>query len=281
MKERFDRVNGINLHVYHAGENNQNIILFLHGFPEYGYAWHQQLEFFASRGYYALAPDQRGYNLSDKPKGVKAYRLDELVRDIAEWIKQLTPQKVILVAHDWGGGVAWALAAQHPKLLQKLVILNMPHLAVMKKHLRTNIKQILKSWYAAFFQLPLLPEWLCRLWNFKFLTQALVRSANPNTFTAQDLENYWKTWQQPYALTAMLNWYRAFRHDLGKKHPEVTVPTLIIWGKKDTALSAEMAEDSLAMCKQGKLMMIEDATHWLHHEKPDEINQMILSFIRE
>ncbi|WP_342647888.1 alpha/beta hydrolase [Mucilaginibacter sp. CSA2-8R] len=281
MKERFDQVNGINLHINYEGDAQAKIIIFLHGFPEFGYAWHQQITFFASQGYYALAPDQRGYNLSDKPKGVKAYRLDALVTDVAEWIKQLTPHKVILVAHDWGGGVAWALAAQHPELLQKLVILNMPHLAVMKKHLRTNIKQIFKSWYAAFFQIPLLPELLCRLWNFRFLTQALVRSANPDTFTAQELENYRKAWRQPYALTAMLNWYRAFRYDIGKKHPEVSVPTLIIWGKKDSALSAEMAEDSLATCKQGKLFMIEDATHWLHHEKPDEINQMILRFIRE
>jgi pimeloyl-ACP methyl ester carboxylesterase len=280
MSERFDHVGAIDLHVSFEGETNEEIIIFLHGFPEYGYAWHQQLSFFASQGYYALAPDQRGYNLSSKPKGVKAYLLDHLVTDIAIWIRQLTAKKVVLVAHDWGGGVAWALAAKHPELLKKLVILNMPHLAVMKKHLRTNVKQILKSWYAAFFQLPLLPELMCRLWNYKFLTGALVRSAKPGTFSKQDLEKYRQAWRQPYALTAMLNWYRAFKYDIGKKHPEIVVPTLIIWGKQDTALSAEMANDSLAMCKQGELIMIDDATHWLHHEKPDEINQMILSFIQ-
>ena len=280
MSERFDRVGAINLHVHFEGETNKEIIIFLHGFPEYGYAWHLQLSFFASQGYYALAPDQRGYNLSSKPKGVKAYLLDHLVADIAVWIQKLTPQKAILVAHDWGGGMAWALAAKHPELLKKLVILNMPHLAVMKKHLRTNVKQILKSWYAAFFQLPLLPELMCRLWNYRFLTGALVRSAKPGTFNKQDLDNYRQAWRKPYALTAMLNWYRAFKYDIGKKHPKIVVPTLIIWGKQDTALSAEMANDSLAMCKQGELIIINDATHWLHHEKPNEINQMILSFIQ-
>ncbi len=281
MNERFDQVNGINLHVFYNGDANSDVIIFLHGFPEYGGAWHRQLSFFAEQSYYALAPDQRGYNLSSKPKGVKAYLLDHLVADMAEWIKQLTTRKVILVAHDWGGGVAWALAAKHPELLQKMVILNMPHLSVMEKHLRTNIKQMLKSWYAAFFQIPLLPELMCRLWNFKFLTGALVRSATPGAFTERNLENYRQAWRQPYALTAILNWYRAFRYDVGKKHTEVIVPTLIIWGKRDTALSAEMANGSLAMCKQGKLIIVDDATHWLHHEKPNEINRMILSFLKE
>lgn len=280
MRDRFDEVNGIKLHALQDGEGNEELIIFLHGFPEYSYAWHQQLPFFAAQGFHALAPDQRGYNLSSKPKGIKPYVIDHLVADIATWIKQLTSQKVILVGHDWGGGVAWTLAAKHPELLKKLVIMNMPHLAVMKKHLRSNIKQMLKSWYAAFFQLPILPELACRFQNYRFLTSSLIRTSNKNTFTSKEIHAYKKAWQQPYALTAMINWYRAFVFDATKTYHQITVPTLIIWGKRDATLSAAMAKDSVARCINGKLVMIDDATHWLHHEKPDVVNRLILDFAK-
>ncbi|WP_345955550.1 alpha/beta hydrolase [Mucilaginibacter sp. PAMB04168] len=281
MQERFDEVNGLRLHVLHEGEISAPIIIFLHGFPEFSFAWQKQVSFFAQHGFYALAPDQRGYNLSSKPKGVKAYVIDNLVADIAAWIKQLTPNKVILAAHDWGGGVAWALALKHPELLEKLVIMNMPHLAVMKKHLRTNPKQMLKSWYAAFFQLPVVPELVCRMWDYRFLVNAMMKSANPKTFTRLQMQQYKQAWSEPNALTSMLNWYRAFLYDILKKYPKVTVPTLIIWGKKDATLNAQMAHDSLAMCRQGKLVMLDNATHWLHHEMPDRVNQIILDFAKE
>lgn len=281
MKNRFDHVNGITLHALQDGEENKEIIVFLHGFPEFSYAWHKQITFFASNGFHALAPDQRGYNLSSKPKGTKAYLIDNLVNDIALYIKRLTPNKIILVGHDWGGGVAWSVATKHPELLKKLVILNMPHLAVMKKHLRSNFKQMLKSWYAAFFQLPFLPEFFCRIGGNRFLMRSLVRTSNKGTFSKQDMALYRQAWQQPNALTSMLNWYRAFKYDVLKKYPKVNVPTLIIWGRNDATLSAEMAQDSVEMCNQGKLTMLNDATHWLHHEKPGEINQLILGFVNQ
>jgi len=279
MHERFDEVNGIKLHALQDGEGNEDLIIFLHGFPEFSYAWHRQIPFFATQGFHALAPDQRGYNLSSKPKGISAYTIDKLVADIAAWIKQLTTEKVILVGHDWGGGVAWMLATQHPELLKELVILNMPHLAVMKKHLKSNFKQMLKSWYVAFFQLPFLPELACRFQNFRFLTTSLIRTANKNTFSKEDIVAYKDAWSQPYTLTAMINWYRAYLLDTTKVYPDITVPTLVIWGKNDATLSAAMAKDSLKHCTQGKLIYIDDATHWLHHEKPDEVNRLILNFV--
>jgi pimeloyl-ACP methyl ester carboxylesterase len=281
MKNRFDHVNGITLHALHDGEENKEIIIFLHGFPEYSYAWHKQIPFFAANGFHALAPDQRGYNLSSKSKGTKAYVIDNLINDIALYIKHLTPNKITLVGHDWGGAVAWGLATKHPELLKKLVILNMPHLAVMKKHLRSNFKQMLKSWYAAFFQLPFLPEFFCRVGGNRFLTRSLMRTSNKGTFSKQDMALYRQAWQQPNALTSMLNWYRAFKYDILKKYPKVNVPTLIIWGRNDATLSAEMAQDSVEMCNQGKLTILNDATHWLHHEKPDEINRLILGFVNQ
>jgi pimeloyl-ACP methyl ester carboxylesterase len=280
MQDVYYDVNGVTLHALQEGQDNHEIIIFLHGFPEFSYAWHEQLPFFAGKGFNALAPDLRGYNLSSKPKGIKPYVVDNMVADIAALIRRLTSQKVTLVGHDWGGGVAWVLAMQHPELLKKLVILNMPHLQVMLNNLKHNPKQILKSWYAAFFQLPFIPEWICRIYNYHFLKNSLLKTANPRTFSRQDMQQYRNAWRQPYALTAMINWYRAFKQDAVKSYTKVTVPTLLIWGKKDAALSAEMAQQSIAQCTNGKLVFLNDATHWLHHEKPNEINQLIWGFAK-
>jgi len=279
MQERFDEVNGIKLHSLQDGIGGNDVIIFLHGFPEYSYAWHKQLSFFANQGFHVIAPDQRGYNLTSKPNGVKAYVIDNLVTDIALLIKQLSHKQVTLVGHDWGGAVAWALAIKHPELLKQLVILNMPHLAVMKKHLRSNFKQMLKSWYAMFFQLPFLPEYFCRVGGNKFLVRSLIKTSNKNTFTKQEIALYKQAWQQPNALKSMLNWYRAFKYDVTKSYAKVNVPALIIWGQNDAFLSKEMAQDSVDMCKQGKLVMMENATHWLHHEMPNEVNRIILTFL--
>jgi pimeloyl-ACP methyl ester carboxylesterase len=162
MQQRYDEVNGIQLNVIYEGEGNEQLIIFLHGFPEFNLAWHKQLPFFANNGFYALAPDQRGYNQSSKPKGVKPYILDNLVADIAGWIKQLTSKKIILVGHDWGGGVAWALAIKHPELLHKLVILNMPHLAVI----------CLRAGTLPFFNCLFYPNWFAAFGILIFLQAA-------------------------------------------------------------------------------------------------------------
>ena len=273
-------VNKLELQVTEVGSAGQPVILFLHGFPETSEAWHHQLQFFARSGFYAVAPDQRGYNTSSKPHGVKAYTLTNLSADIAALIRQLTTGKVYLVGHDWGGAVAWAMAIHHPALIQKLIILNMPHPSVMHQHLESNPAQQLKSWYTGFFQMPWLPELLCQAFNFKWLKKSLIKTALPTTFSAEKLANYQKAWQQPGALTAMINWYRAHKYNSLPVDKPVKIPTLLIWGKKDIFLGAEMAEPSIQQCSQGKLEFIEDATHWLHHEKPDLVNQLILAFIR-
>jgi pimeloyl-ACP methyl ester carboxylesterase len=279
ITERYDHVNGIRLHSLEAGTENPDVIIFLHGFPEYSGAWHRQLEFMAAQGYHAIAPDQRGYHLSSKPAGVQAYLTNTLADDIANLIQHLTTDKVILVGHDWGGGVAWRLAFRHPELLKRLIIINMPHLAVMKQTLKTNPKQMAKSWYAAFFQLPLLPELLCRALDFKFLMSSMTATANNNAFSAQEMEGYKQAWRQPGALNRMINWYRAARYDR-ETDGNITVPTLMIWGKKDWFLNAATAQASIEECIDGKLVILEDATHWVYHEKPQEVNQLILEFVK-
>lgn len=279
MYNKFYQINGIELHSFEEGELGRKIIIFLHGFPEYGGAWRKQLSFMAQNGYHAIAPDQRGYNLSSKLKRTKLYLIDKLVADIVALIHQLTTTRVILVGHDWGGGVAWELAMRHQELLRELVILNMPHPAVMVYNLKNSPKQMGKSWYTGFFQLPWLPEVICKSFDFKYLERSLISTANKNTFSKDQIDQYKQAWRQPYALTSMINWYRAFKY-YSVKDEAVNVPTLIIWGVKDQFLNVEMAQSSLERCTNGKLFLLEDATHWLHHEKAEEINPMILNFIQ-
>lgn len=280
IRDKYYAVNGIQLHVAEAGAPEGEVILFLHGFPEFWYGWRRQIEFFASKGYRILAPDQRGYNSSSKPRGVKAYKMAALTADIADLIQQVIQKKVYLVGHDWGGAVAWAVAQHYPHLLEKLVILNMPHLVVMQHHLRTNPRQLLKSWYMGLFQLPLLPEIVSKAFNFKVLEKSMTASAKPGTFSGAEIARYKAAWRQPEAITAMLNWYRAIKHNSMDTTREVTVPTLMIWGRKDAFLSHTMAQPSIEKCTNGQLIFLEDATHWLHHEKPDEVNDLLYNFIR-
>ncbi|WP_242918381.1 alpha/beta fold hydrolase [Pontibacter liquoris] len=272
-------LNDITLHVAEAGGKADQVVLFLHGFPEGGYAWRRQLLYFAAKGYRAVAPDQRGYNLSSKPQGVKAYTMEHLAADVAALIRQLTQDKVYLVGHDWGGVVAWAVAQQYPDLLEKLVILNIPHPQVISAQLHSNPRQMLRSWYAGFFQLPWLPERVCRAFNYKLMERSMVISARKNTFSPNDMACYKKVWQQPHALTSMINWYRAYKYSKLRVTGEIRVPTLLLWGEQDTFLGSEMAQPSIARCRHGQLRFLPGATHWLHHEVPDEVNRLLEAFI--
>jgi pimeloyl-ACP methyl ester carboxylesterase len=273
-------VNNVQLQVTTAGEAHHPVILFLHGFPEISLSWRRQLLFFAEKGFYAVAPDQRGYNRSSKPNGVKAYTLPHLTADIAALIQQLTSGQVYLAGHDWGGAVAWALALHYPELIHKLIILNMPHPVVLQQQLKKSGKQRLRSWYAGFFQIPFLPELLCQALNFKILESSVVKTALPHTFSRQTIALYKKAWQQPGALRAMINWYRAYKYDPLTSKGKITVPTLLLWGKKDKFLSSAMAQPSLDQCSHGRLEFLDNATHWLHHEQPDLVNNLILDFIK-
>ena len=275
-------VNGIRLHTVEAGPPEAPVLVFLHGFPENWYGWHRQIDYFAGLGYRVVVPDQRGYNLSDKPGGVSAYAPKELVRDAAELIRSVSAEKVGLVGHDWGGIVAWLVAELHPDLLHKLVILNVPHPRVMLKTLRSSPKQVLKSWYAGFFQLPWLPERLLEAANFAPLVQALRRTSRPGTFSTEHLRRYREAWRQPGALTGMINWYRAMRHfdRFPPSDGPIRVPTCLIWGTKDVALSREMVEPSAERCQQATVHFFEDATHWVQHEKSAEVNELIRAFIQ-
>ncbi|WP_031526493.1 alpha/beta fold hydrolase [Dyadobacter crusticola] len=281
FRYEYHYVNGLMLHVGHMGPASGEIIMFLHGFPEFSESWQKQAEFFAMNGYHVIVPDQRGYNLSKKPIAIKDYALNNLVADIAALITSISTCPVTVAGHDWGGGVAWTLAQQHPELLKKLIILNMPHPGVMQENLLRNPKQMLKSWYVAFFQLPFLPEQLCSAFNYKWLAASMRKTARPGTFSRSDIAACKRAWRQPNALTSMINWYRAFAQSPPDLSGNIEVPALILWGTKDLFLSKKMAEQSVGRCTHGQLILLENATHWLHHEEPELVNEYIFAFLKQ
>jgi pimeloyl-ACP methyl ester carboxylesterase len=269
------------LHAVAAGPNDGPVVVLLHGFPEFWYGWRRQIEPLAAAGFRVIVPDQRGYNLSSKPSGVAAYALAELVSDIFAIIDQLGQEKVFLAGHDWGAAVAWSAALLHPQRIAKLVVLNVPHPSVMRKFISRSPGQLFRSWYMFFFQIPWLPEALFSAFDFRVGSQALLRSSRLGTFTAEDLAQYRAAWSQPRAITSMINWYRAlFR--VGVKFPDkiVRVPTRILWGERDAFLMAEMAHESLRYCSSAELFTFANATHWLQHEEPARVSELLIDFFR-
>ncbi|ANU09348.1 putative hydrolase [Planococcus antarcticus DSM 14505] len=275
--------NGINLHIAVAGPADGPLVILLHGFPEFWFGWKNQIQPLAEKGYRVVAPDQRGYNLSDKPKGIDNYTVDYLRDDVIGIIEHFQKKTAIIIGHDWGGAVAWHLAATRPEYVEKLIVLNIPHPKAMPKVLKKNPLQWMKSSYIAFFQLPNLPEKALGMGEFKAMQQGIEQSSNPNAFSKNEIEQYKAAWSQSDALTAMLNWYRAIRRGSFRQVPDtkVKVPVRIIWGVGDQFLSPMLAKESMSFCDEVNLAFVEEATHWIQHEQPEIVNRLIEQFISE
>jgi pimeloyl-ACP methyl ester carboxylesterase len=257
------------------------VALCLHGFPEFWMGWRNQVAPLTGAGYRVWCPDQRGYNTSDKPKGVAAYSIDVLVEDVRGLMEKTGRAKVDLLAHDWGGAVAWVFANRYPELVRRMVIVNAPHFSVMRQQMRTNPAQRKRSWYIFFFQIPWLPERLLRANNFARLARGLRGTSRRGTFTDEMLESYREAWAQPGAMTATIHWYRALLRARNQKVKDrrIRVPTLLIWGTRDTALGRELAQPSIDYCDEGRLEPIEEAGHWVLHEEPERTSRLICEFL--
>jgi len=282
LEHHFVPTNGLTLHVVQCGPVAGPLVVLLHGFPEFWYAWRHQLEALAGAGYRVWAPDQRGYNLSDKPRPVRAYAIDELAADVLGLLDAAGHDTAAVVGHDWGAAVAWHLAANFPARIRCAAVLNVPHPRVLAGALRRQPRQLLKSWYVFFFQLPWLPETLARLRGAWLARQALRRTSRPGTFSDADLAEYRTAWAQPGALRSMINWYRAaarFARRVGQAG-RVAVPLHIIWGRHDAFLNANLAQESLAFCDDGQLTYLK-ASHWVQHEEAALVNQLLIDFLRE
>jgi len=256
------------------------MVILLHGFPEFSMSWKEQIPFLVRQGYRVVAPDQRGYNRSDKPERVSDYHIDKLADDILGLIDRFGREKVFLIGHDWGAMVTWWLAARNPARFYRAMVLNVPHFGAMRKGLRSNWEQMRKSWYILFFQIPWLPELISRLTDYRSGLRMMGTSSHQETFSADDLQQYKRAWKQPGAMRSMLNWYRAFiRFSPKLDDPQVHIPVLIVWGGQDIALTRKTAVDSLSFCDDGQLYFLEEATHWVQHDEPEKVNQLIGRFL--
>jgi len=276
-EHKYITTNGVKLHYVTQGTGP--LMLMLHGFPEFWYSWRHQIPEFAQY-FQVVALDLRGYNDSEKPKAQSAYIMDEFVKDIEGVIKNLGHEKCILVGHDWGGAIAWFFAYAHPEMLEKLIILNLPHPAKFSQGFFTP-QQLLRSWYMFFFQLPAIPELLLQSFDYQTIAQTIQGTAvNKNAFTSSDLEAYQNAAAKPGALTAMLNYYRNSLNSFlpNKKWGILPVPTLMIWGENDTALGKELTYGTDAYVSNFQIKYIPHCGHWVQQEQPQLVNQYTSEF---
>lgn len=286
MRHAYAQLDDIRLHYAECGSGDDLVIL-LHGFPECWYSWRHQLPVLGER-YHAVAPDMRGYNLSDKPSGIQSYGIESLVKDVVGLIHYFDKGKAAIVAHDWGAGVAWALAQRHPELVSKLVAMQVPPPAAWRANF--TFRQLRHSWYMFFFQLPRLPEWWASADDFARIEKMYKKtSVRSDAFTDEDIAVYKEALRQPGALTGGLNYYRAnvfkslFRG--GVETPKeadgrIRVPTLFIYGEQDVAVLPETVRDvGKFVDAPYRELRIPDSGHWVQNEAIEEVNQALLDFL--
>ena len=291
FKSEFAEVNDVKLHYIKAGPEDGDLIIFLHGFPQFWYMWRDQLLDF-SKDYLAVAPDMRGYNLSSKPEEIEKYQPHQIVEDIRALVEEhFNRKKCILVGHDWGGVIAYPFANLHPNLVEKLIIINAPHPNIFARLLSKNKDQQSSSQYVLFFRSQNAEGYLSAS-NYKNILGIIVTPEME--FTEDDKQMYINAWSQPGALTGGLNYYRAGGlkppsqgeriNDLTEKQLElspvmINVPTLVIWAEKDTALTTHNLEGLDEYIPELKIKRIPEGSHWIINERPDKINSLIREFL--
>jgi epoxide hydrolase 4 len=266
------------LHYVEAGDGP--LVVLLHGFPEFWFGWRLQIAPLAAAGFRVVAPDMRGYNLSSRPAGVAAYDINRLAADVRGLVKNLGAEPALLVGHDWGGSVAWATAMNHPEVVDRLAILNAAHPRRLSQGLH-HPGQLRKSWYFFFFDLPDLPESVVHADHWKFFRHFL-RDAHP-AYTPEEIERYVEAWSQPGAATGMINYYRSSVRQSQKRAEAqlrpISAPTLVIWGERDRYLGPDLAEpDHDDVPNLDRVERLSDASHWVHHDEPQRVNQLLVDF---
>jgi epoxide hydrolase 4 len=281
--EGYADVNGTRLHYVTAGASGPLVVL-LHGFPEFWYSWRHQIPALAEH-FRVVAPDLRGYNLSDKP--ARGYDIRSLCGDVAGLIEAFGERAAHVVGHDWGGGIAWAFAIREPERTRRLAIVNAPHPALMQCELR-HPRQLLRSWYIFAFQLPRVPEWAVARRDYAALRTLFEdvnrASGTGDVFTEEDIARYVAAMARPGAPTAAINYYRALlRGGPGALGPlrRIEAPTLVLWGERDFALGTELLDGLDAWVRDLRVRRFPDAGHWLNQERPAEATQSLVAFLSE
>ena len=280
LREGFAEVGDVTLHYVEAGEGP--LVILLHGFPEFWFGWRSQIAKLAEEGFRVVVPDMRGYNLSSRPRGITKYSAAKLADDINGLIHVLGADSAVLVGHDWGGTVAWTTAMNHPEVVERLVILDAAHPRKLQKRLFTP-GQLKRSWYFFFFAVPWLPERIVRAKRFRFFRRFL-RDARP-AYTPEEMDRYVEAWSQPGALTAMIDYYRnsVFTPPwkAWKAIRTVTAPTLVIWGGRDRYLGPKLAEpEHHDVPNLDRVVRLPNASHWVHHDEAEQVNELLVDFLK-
>lgn len=273
----------VTLHTVLAGEGP--LVVLLHGFPDFWYSWRHQIDPLVAAGFRVAVPDMRGYNLSSKPQGIHHYRPEFLMADVAHLIDALGEKKAHLVGHDWGANIAWLFAMNFAPKLNKLVICNVPHPVVFQKHLFTIRQGLKRSWYVFFFQLPWLPERSLLAQDCRSLRTILkVDPVHKENFTPEDIERYVEAFKQPGAATAAINYYRAIfrvsKADAKKMVRPIEAQTLMLWGLKDRYLGPELVDTPKNLVPNLRVERFEDASHWVHGDIPERVNEHLIAFLK-
>jgi pimeloyl-ACP methyl ester carboxylesterase len=278
LTESFVPLNGIRLHAMSAGPAQGRLVILLHGFPEFWYSWRYVMPALADAGFRVVAPDLRGYNLSDKPRGIENYHVHLLARDVRELIRACGAESAFVVGHDWGAIVAWRAAMKYPDVVARLAILNVPHPGKYRAAL-LNPRQMLRSQYIGFFQIPRLPELLLSRfprWTARGIRASMVRRA---AMPDADLEKYARAIAQPGAMRAAINYYRAFlRWDMWLPVKPIHAPTLMIWGENDVALGKELTYGTEKFVRDFRIYYLPRCGHWVQQEAAREVNELLLDF---
>lgn len=270
----------ISLHYAEMGPDDGPLVILLHGFPDTCLGWSHQMPALAKAGFRVVAPDQRGYGVSGKPKGVRAYDLDELADDIVALGAHFGETRLRVVGHDWGASVAWWLASTRASAMEKAAMINAPHPAIWKRSMYADKDQRKKSRYVKAMRLRWLPEMAIRRGGFAPFIATLKEAAREGVFDGE-IEAYKKAWREPGALTSMLNWYRALlKKKLPATPPRIETPVMLIWGEKDPFADIALARASIALCERGGTLFFAEGSHWVHREEAQPINDMLITFLQ-
>jgi pimeloyl-ACP methyl ester carboxylesterase len=280
VSHRMIQGDGVQLHVAIAGDGP--CVVLLHGFPEDWRTWTHQIPPLVAAGFRVVAPDLRGYNESGRPDTAGAYHLRHLVADVAALVRGAGCDRAHIVGHDWGGILAWTFAGLHPELVDRLVILNAPHVRIFRRRARPFSAQWRRSWYTAVFRTPHVAEWLLSARHFWFLRDLFQRRPALPAFTAEQTREYIEALSRPGALTAALRWYRdnadqeAIRMASSARS---LAPTLIIWGERDPTLGIELLAGLDEVAPDLSIHRIARASHWVQNEAPDEVSRALIEFL--
>lgn len=274
---------GLSFMVDEAGEGD-SVALLLHGFPESRYAWRHQLPLLADLGWRVVAPDLRGYGESSRPSGTENYRLERLISDVEALFEALGARRRLLVGHDWGAMIAWCHAMTHGASLEGLVIMNVPHPAAFARVMRTSWRQRLRSWYVGFFQIPGLPEAMMTAFEGRAVANTFVGMAvDKSRFPVEVTDVYRRNALLPGAMTAMINYYRANRDLIGRyagPSPIIEVPTLMVWGEEDAAISLETTQGYDSLVRDLTLRQLPGVSHWVQQEAPEAVNAILADWLK-